>query len=194
MDRVPHAFELTSASASEPVTLTEAKAHLRVVGTDEDTYITGLIAVAREKVEVDTERALITQTRRLWIDDFPRGNGQVIDIPLKPVSAVTLIEYWSTDEEWVEVDDADYVTDVVSAPGRIWPASGVIWPTIQAGRKHAVRITLTCGAAANSVPAAAKHAMKLLIGHWFENREAVGKVPTEISLGYEALIGSIKWH
>ena len=41
----------TGSPATEPVTLADAKAHLRVDGTDEDAYITGLIGVARVAAE-----------------------------------------------------------------------------------------------------------------------------------------------
>jgi peptide/nickel transport system permease protein len=52
----------TTAPASEPITLTEAKAHLRVDFDDDDTLITAMIAAARGYVEEHCNRALLTQT------------------------------------------------------------------------------------------------------------------------------------
>jgi uncharacterized phiE125 gp8 family phage protein len=55
----------------EPITLNEAKAHLRVFGTDDDGYITSLIAAARQSAESLTDRALLPQTWELALDEFP---------------------------------------------------------------------------------------------------------------------------
>lgn len=52
----------TVAPAEEPVTLAEAKAHLRVSGTDEDAYIDALVKAARGRAESLTRRQLITAT------------------------------------------------------------------------------------------------------------------------------------
>ena len=55
-------YQITTEPATEPLTLTEAKEHLRVDGTDEDTLITSIITVARKLCENYTNRAFITQT------------------------------------------------------------------------------------------------------------------------------------
>lgn len=194
MDRVPVAFELVTAPATEPVSIDEAKAQCRVSGTDEDTTLTSLISVAREKVEADSERALITQTRQLWIDRFPCDGHQIIDIACKPITSITSVMHVDAAGDWQTVSSANYVTDLISAPARIQPVTGLAWPVARI-QVNAVKVLFVCGGAnAAAVPAMAKHAMKLLIGHWFENREAVGKVPDEIALGYWSLIEGIKWH
>lgn len=57
--------------AVEPITLSEAKAHLRVTDTVEDALISNLIKAAREEVEQATGLALITQEWRLYLDSWP---------------------------------------------------------------------------------------------------------------------------
>ena len=74
--------------------------------TDFDTELLDLIQAAREKVESDSERAFLTQTRRMWLDQFPYASSDrslpfspsqaifgrtAIEIPVKPVSAVTAV-------------------------------------------------------------------------------------------------------
>lgn len=68
---VRHRHNLITAPAIEPVTLTQAKAHLRVDFADDDTLITTLIIVARQAVEEFLGRALITQTWQVFYDKFP---------------------------------------------------------------------------------------------------------------------------
>ena len=62
---------LVTAPASEPVSLTEAKAHLRLDSADDDSLITALIRSARETAEAHMRRALVSQTWRLSLDRFP---------------------------------------------------------------------------------------------------------------------------
>lgn len=68
---VRHRHNLITTPAVEPITLTEAKAHLRVDFADDNDLITTLIIVARQAVEEFTGRALITQTWQVFYDRFP---------------------------------------------------------------------------------------------------------------------------
>ena len=57
--------------ASEPLTLDEAKLHLRVTTDDDDDHISRCISAARQHAEVFLNRALLTTTFRLRADSFP---------------------------------------------------------------------------------------------------------------------------
>jgi uncharacterized phiE125 gp8 family phage protein len=72
-------FVLVTPPASEPVSLAEAKLHLRVETgmTDDDTLISALIVAARQVVETITRRALITQVWKLVLDQFPAPGQNV---------------------------------------------------------------------------------------------------------------------
>ena len=50
---------LVSPPAAEPVTLAEAKSHLKLDTSDEDTLIASLITAARARAEWHTGRALV---------------------------------------------------------------------------------------------------------------------------------------
>lgn len=215
MDKIPVAYEIVTPPTLEPLSIEEARAQSRVIGvTDYDEDLTWLIQVAREKVEADSERAFLTQTRRLWVDQFPNAGArgqitlnpfpsqpwlyggaiQALEIGVKPITAINAIEYINQAGSWTTWDSANYIADLVTYPCRITPAYGLIWPICRV-QINAVKITFTCGySSAAATPAMARHAMRLLIGHWFENREAVGKVPAQIEIGYESLINAIRWH
>ena len=213
MERTPYAFEIVTGPTVEPISLDEAKSQCRVVGTDDDMDLTWLIQVARETVEANSERAFMTQTRRVWFDQFPNagtmamrslnpfpahpwmygGAMQSLEIPIKPISSITSIQYYDQTGTWVTWDPSRYVVDLVNCPARIVPAFGLIWPICRV-QINSVQVLFQCGASSPSaVPAMARHAMRLLIGHWYENREAVGKVPAEIAIGYWNLINAIRW-
>ena len=67
------ALVLTSGPAVEPVSLAEAKAHLRVDGSAEDTLIASLIVTSRLHVEAALGLALITQSWSWYLDAWPAG-------------------------------------------------------------------------------------------------------------------------
>jgi hypothetical protein len=73
------------APAVEPLTLEEAKNHLRVDADidEDDALINNLIAAARQDCEKFQNRAYITQTWELWLDAWPEKD--YIELPLPPL-------------------------------------------------------------------------------------------------------------
>jgi len=169
-------FALTEsvAPAAEPFTAAEAKLHLRVDSSDDDTYISALIKAARKKLEADTGRALITQTWKLILDRFPDSDDEAILMPKAPLQSVSSITYVDTDGVTQTWDSSEYRVDTDSVPGRITPAYNQSWPTTRSVT-GAVTITFVAGYGNSSqnIPDDLRHAMRLLIGHWYENREEV---------------------
>lgn len=165
---------LVTAPASEPLLRTEAKLHLRVDSsfTDDDSLIDALITAARQHVENHTRRALVTQTWDLSLDGFPACNE--IAVPLPPLQSVTSVKYTDSGGTVTTWGTSNYLVDVAHQPGRIVPAYGVYWPVFTPSPSNPVTVRFVTGyGAAGAVPEAIKAAMKLLIGHWYENREAV---------------------
>lgn len=162
---------LVTAPSAEPVTLAEAKAHLRVTSTDEDTHITSLALAVRRHVENLTRRALISQVWDYSLDYFPSWE---IEIPLPPLVSIGSVKYL---EAAAGVDTtlaaSEYRVDAVRQPGRLTPEFGKVWPSTY-GVVNAVTIRFTAGFAnAAAVPQEIKQAMLLLIGAWFEHREEI---------------------
>jgi uncharacterized phiE125 gp8 family phage protein len=179
---------LLTAPSSEPFTLGEAKEHLRESDSTQDSTITSLITAAREYAEGFTRRALITQSWRLSIDSFPL-NG-VIRLPMPPLVAVNSVKYTDLSGAEVTLDPSQYYVDKASLPGKIDRAYMVIWPLTRC-IPNAVRIEFDCGFGdANAVPEGIKAAMKLMLSHWYENREPVniGSLVTQIPLTVDSLL------
>jgi len=150
---------------TEPVTLADMKAHLRVDGTDEDTYIMSLITAARRQVEDRTWRSLGTETWRQELDGFP----DVIELYRCPVAGITSLKYIDADGALQTMANTDYRSDLNSAPARLFPAYGSVWPVT---RSDPVAVQITYTTSQDPEPQLL-HAIKLLVAHWFENREAV---------------------
>lgn len=181
------ALKLVTPPATEPISLAEAKAQLRVDGSTEDTFITSLIIAAREHCEGFQKRAYITQTYDLWLDNWPRYG--YITIPRPPLQSVTYVKYYGTDDTEYTFATADYFVDDKSDPGRVSLGYSKIWPTTTLRPANAVAVRFVAGYGnASSVPQKVKQAMLLLIAYWFDNREAVGSVGKEIAFSVHALL------
>jgi uncharacterized phiE125 gp8 family phage protein len=183
------ALRLITAPAAEPVTLQQAKDHLRVDHSADDTLISGLIAASRVYCEQFTARAFVTQTWELVLDEFPANE---ILIPLPPLQSVTSVKYDDADGFEQTLSALEYTVDDASQPGWIVPAvTG--WSPVLFDGINAVRIRFVAGyppgtnspidLAAN-VPQSIKAAMLLHIGQLYDQREdivvgtIVNKVPT----------------
>jgi uncharacterized phiE125 gp8 family phage protein len=167
------ALSIFTEPAVEPMTPAEAKTHLRVDFTDDDTYITALIIAARMITEKRTNRALITQTWDYILDDFPRKT----EIKLRKPKLQSVTGVYYTDSDGVEqtVSPSIYAVDLKSSIGRIFLKFAQIWPPAILQPASAVRIRMVCGYGdtADKVPAPLIHAMKYLISQWYEVREPV---------------------
>lgn len=182
-------FALSSAPATEPVTTAELKSHLRVDSTDEDTLIASLGTAARQYVEEQTRRALVTQTWVLKLDEFPESDGEIL-LPRPPLVSVSSVTYVDTAGSTQTLSSSVYSVDTTDTPGRITLAYDQTWPTVR-DQRNAITVTYVAGyGAASAVPDALKAAIKLLVGHWFTNREGVvtGTIATEIPMAVDALL------
>ena len=185
---MPISITVVSPASAEPITLDEAKRHLREDGSDQDELITGLIVAAREYVEGGSDRVLMPQTVRQYFDDFP-CDGEPMRLSVHPIRSVSAIGYIDSDGDEITLDASDYRVDSVSTPARITPAFGETWPTSQ-GVINGVYVNVAAGYSdAASVPRALRQAILLLIGHWYENREAATDFERkEVPLAVQSLI------
>lgn len=176
-------IKVITGPASEPVTLNEAKLHCRIDGTDEDSLVTNLIVAAREYCESYQNRAYITQTIEMVLDGWPRFP---LSITRPPLASVASVKYYGTDNTEYTLDAAKYYVDTNSEPGRICLAHGVSLPTVTLREISSVKITYTAGAA--TVSKKVIQAILMLVGHWYANREATGKMTDELQFAVHSLL------
>ena len=156
---------------TEPITLAEAKLHLRVDDTAEDSLITALISAARETCEDRIEGTVPVTGWRLTLDAFP----DAIKLPRGPVASVESVKYIDTAGVQQTLSPLDYVVDTVSSPGYIVPAFGKAWPETR-DQINAVEVEYTAGSA--TPPAAIKAWLLLAVGDMYAHREASSDKPT----------------
>jgi uncharacterized phiE125 gp8 family phage protein len=163
---------VTTPPASEPVSLAEAKLHLRVDDSAEDALITRLISAARIQCEQMAGRAFITRTLTAMLDEWPADG--LIELPYPPVISVASIIYTDQAGAPTTWPASNYQVDATSTPGRIGLAYNKRWPTATLRPLAPIAVQYTAGyGVAAAVPEPYKQGMLLLIGHWYENREAV---------------------
>jgi len=153
------------------LSLSTAKAHLRVDHTGDDTLIQALIDSAEQLAQHITGRTLVEAERVHRAESFGLG----VRLPGAPVSAVTLVKYLDTAGAELTLASGQYVLQTGDDRPELVPAFGVTWPAVQPGRADAVRITYTAGYGDTEadVPAAIRQWMLLCIGTWYNLRESV---------------------
>jgi uncharacterized phiE125 gp8 family phage protein len=165
------ALVLTEAPEVEPIALAEAKAHLRVDEDHEDALIAQLIVAARMFVERTLGLALLTQGWAYFLDAWPRSSCVALPIaPVRSVDAVTLHEATGGS---TEIDAEAYAADILSQPARIVFKGAA--PPVLPRELNGFEIAFTAGYGdeAEDVPPPIRHAITLLVAHWFERREPV---------------------
>ena len=184
----------TVEPAVEPVSVAEAKVHLRVDHTDDDALIAALISAAREWVESATRRSLITQTWRYRLSELP--SCDYIELPRPPLLAVSSFVYVDSAGSNTTWSTSNYSVLTDAEPGRVAVAYGVTWPSIRE-QEAAVTVTYTAGygATPSLVPAPLRQAIMLLVGHLYANREATSAVKVEtVPFSVEPLISPSRVH
>lgn len=166
------AVALATAPAVEPIDKIQAKLQSRVDGNLEDSWFDDAISAARAYCERLCFSAFITQTWDFWLPAWPSGR---IRLPYAPLQSITTFEYTDLNETTTAVDPSTYVTRNGPTPGEIVLRFAQIWPTAVLSPAWPIHIQMVCGYGddGTSVPPAIIHAIKMLVAHWYENREAV---------------------
>jgi len=175
------------------LSLSDAKAHLRLSGTDDDAYVTALIEAATGYFEDQTALKLITQTLLLSLPDWPCD--VVLRLPRMPVQSVSSVKYLDGSGTLQTLAGSAYVVSIEPPQAVVVPASGTVWPMVQTGQPQGVRVEFVAGfgASASNVPELVKHGLKFLVAHWYANREpAHGQAMTEAPMAVQSIMQTVR--
>lgn len=172
-------YQIISEATIQPVTLTEARDHLRVVpfgypsAHPDDTYIESAIAAARQWVEEYIERPLVSKTIEYYVSQFE----QSFDLPTLPIQDVQSIKYLADDNTIKTVAIDVYKLKTYSDSAKIILAYGKSFPTDVINEENSITLTVTAGYTVGEspntypLPAPIKAAILLIIGNLYENRQ-----------------------
>lgn len=203
---------LTSPPAVEPVTIEEARSQCRLTDSSEDGLLAGYVLAARHLAEERTERVLITQTwtetfDRRWptlghhhahhhrvVQDgvFPHSRRRIL-LLRAPVQSVASITYVDQNGATQTLDPSQYQAGKHLLAGAIEEAYGVSWPAVR-WQMDAISVQYVAGyTTPGLVPEAIRMAILLLVGHFYNNREATVISATrmsvsELPIGVDALL------
>jgi uncharacterized phiE125 gp8 family phage protein len=174
-------LKLITPPATEPIGLQEAKDQLNRTDSADDQLIEMIISEARDYIEGKASKALLTQTWDQSMDGFPwsvyspfAGNADWIELrraPVQSVTSITYIDSTGTPNVW---PSSNYVAALVGEPPRIVPAFGKVWPAVALQPLEGVIVRFVAGyTSAALIPGRYREAQMLMIGHWYQNREAV---------------------
>lgn len=189
--------DYTYTAATElPVALEDVKDHLYVDGTEDDALIMDYIRAATAMLETKCSRCFIQQTRRLTMNGFTDAryvHNNRIYLPRSPVansSGVSITYVAATDGTTTTWSSSEYTVHYNERPGYIGLAYNETWPDVRY-IDNSVTVTYPVGhsTSPNSVPMNVKLAIKMLVAHWYRNREAtVQGSMSELPLGVDALL------
>lgn len=181
----------------EPVSVAEAKRHLRIDSefTEDDLYLQTLITASRYYVENYVDRTLLRTELRMKLDYFP-----VWDLPLPrpPVMAdPVVVQYVPSDAAlgYAAVSYTNFRTDRDATPAVLRPQWNGTWPSCR-GAENDVIISWWAGYGTTGadVPIPARHAMLLILSHWYRNRESVSENRfAPVPMSAETLLGTVNW-
>jgi uncharacterized phiE125 gp8 family phage protein len=175
------AFERIAAPAGEPVSLAEAKAHLRVDNDDEDGLIARLIVAAREQCEAMTGSAFIQQGWRLWCDAWPDCVPRILTIPKPPLMSLTSVMAYDHSGAATTLSSDAYIVDSAAVPGRlVFTDTAALPVNLRAANAIAVAFQAGYGANACDVPAGIRSAILTLVAHLYEARGDSAAVPSAV--------------
>jgi len=174
-------FQLVTGPTAEPLSLTQAKTHVREPATAQDALLTDLIVAARRACETRTQNQVLAATWKLVLDSFPGpgvmgvsyvpwgrtyglpGNAIVLaKAPVLSIDAITYLDMQGVTQTLTAGQSNDYVAELSGAPARITPPFGKVWPpnvmpqvgavTVQFKAGHAAKLTADATADTVSVP------------------------------------------
>ena len=167
------------------ITVAQAKEHLRITHSDDDTYIEAINLAASEWCEEFQNRVYVQREVIDYLDKFPTE----IRPRKSPLISVDSITYYDDNGTLQTLANTVYDVGIYKEPGRIALAYNQEWPSTRA-MINAVIVTYQAGWAARAnIPEEIKHAVKLMVGHLYENRETVSHVNmSSIPLGVKSLL------
>lgn len=169
---------IKTAPVTEPLSTAEAKSHLKVTHSNDDTLIDGYVEAACDAFERSTGRAFISQTWYLYLDQWPKTEIQLPFPIATKVNSITYNDSAGAPQVW---SDTEYDVDYASEPARIVCAYGESWPSARV-ESHSIVVDYICGwATGAAAPEGARSAIRMMVEQQYSQRDGLARGATERS-------------
>jgi hypothetical protein len=183
-------IETLTPPATDALLLGEIRTHLRTDSAEDDAALATLARTAEAMMEAHLGLALVNRDVALYLDRFPTceqnntcwwqgmregpmswlsGVGRALELPLRPLIAISKVEVWQGDG-WQEWAAANYSVSPGLLP-LLHLAGGNVWP-MPSRPADGIRITARTGFGEdwNAVPATIRHAMLQLVAWLYTHK------------------------
>lgn len=167
-------YSLVSSPAAEPVSLSDAKAFLRVDGSDEDGIIGNLITATRVQAENYLRRRLMTQSWKISFDGIAPA---AVHLPYLPAQSVTSVTQYDRSENATVMDSSRYY---LTAGNEVLMFDAYLC-------SHRIEMVYVAGYgdAGADVPEPIRQGMLQQIGYFYEGRGNNGNMPIPVKSLWE---------
>jgi uncharacterized phiE125 gp8 family phage protein len=174
------------------ITTTEAKKHLEVGHSDDDTFIDTLVLSVASYMDGYSGVLGQAMVSQVWEETFAAFSSP-LRLTLGPVITVDSIQYWDSDNATQTLASSQYYLFRDALGPYVKLHSGNSWPSTYS-RDDAITVTTTCGfGGASDVPDALKAAALLLVGHLYFNRDQViSEESYDLVMGFHDLIAPFR--
>ena len=180
----PYGIQKTTDATSELVSVADAKTHLRIEHSDDDTYIGTLITASRQSLEISTRRSLgASQVYKAFYSSYPTTYFKLL-IPNPPLTSFNSLQYYDSDDNLQTIDANQYTVETAGSGQSFLAMKDThSFPSVSVDRVAPVIANFTAGYTAGTFPKALHQAILLLVGHYYDTREPVsyGDIPHKIS-------------
>ena len=176
-----------TAPTSEPISLEEARLHLRLDTSGsppshpDDSLVSNLITAVRQNAEDYAGIKIASGTFEMRADSFKDFE---ISLQTWPVTSVTSVSYVDLSNSTQTLASTEYTLDTYARPVRLKATT-----TFPATKEVTIRFVAGCtdGQSPNPypMPKSIKAALLLMLGHLYDNREAVSDIQS-----YERPLGA----
>lgn len=164
------ALKLITPPSLEPVDAAYCRKHLRLDDAGMDDLISSYISAVRQTAEGFQNRAMLTQTWELSLDEFP---SSWVKLPRPPLQSLVSVTLYPEGESPVSLDLNSFQLDTVSEPGRVTLQSGYTWPNVQLREANGLVIRYVVGySSATSIQPNEKTAIALGVVSCFQDPSA----------------------
>jgi uncharacterized phiE125 gp8 family phage protein len=181
------ALTVVQPPAVEPVSLADAKAFCRIDTPYDDALVESLIITSRLQIETALGLALISQTLRRSVGHWP--DCGTIEFRVRPVQSIGSVTVVGASGAVEPLDPSTYRGDLASPTPRVVLLVSPTAAFTALPGSLAVSFVAGFGATPDTVPPPVRHALRLLIAHWYDNRDGAAVGGAAIPAAVSELLG-----